>query len=241
MDKDKIIKKIKKCFALSKSANAHEAASALRHAQKLMEMNAIEVSEIALADIIEESVKARGVALSAWEGMLARLIADTFGCVHLTGTGYKLTPNFTYVKYRAFTFIGAGAAPQAAKYAYDVLARQCAAARSRHIGEQPRHCKSSTKTTRGDAFAIGWVCGARQLVARFAGAVRDETLLDQYMLVHYPSLNEAKYKCRPTQVDVSYALSGRIAGASAQLNRGVAGANPQRLLLSMEQDAGCHG
>lgn len=236
MDKDTIIKKIKKCFALSKSANAHEAAAALRQAQKLMELHAIETSDIALTDIFEESVKARGVALSAWEGMLARLIADTFGCAHLTRTGHKLTSRFTYVKYRTFIFIGAGATPQVAKYVYDVLARQCAAARSRHIGEQPRHCKSSTKTARGGVFAIGWVCGARQLVERFAGAVRDETLLDQYMLVHYPNLNEAKYKCHRAQVDASHARSGRIAGASAQLDRGVAGANPRGLLSRLEQN-----
>ncbi|MFC0020178.1 DUF2786 domain-containing protein [Neisseria gonorrhoeae] len=37
MDKEKVLDKIKKCLALGRSANEHEAAQALRQAQALME------------------------------------------------------------------------------------------------------------------------------------------------------------------------------------------------------------
>ena len=41
MADDKILDKIKKCLVLASSANEHEAAAALRQAQKLMEAHGI--------------------------------------------------------------------------------------------------------------------------------------------------------------------------------------------------------
>lgn len=46
VDRSKIIDKIKKCLALSKSANEHEAAAALRQAQKLMKHYKIDECEV---------------------------------------------------------------------------------------------------------------------------------------------------------------------------------------------------
>ncbi|UCU92660.1 DUF2786 domain-containing protein [Hydrogenophaga taeniospiralis] len=48
MTRDEALKKIKKCLALSRSANEHEAAAALRHAQKLMQ--AFSLAEEDMAD-----------------------------------------------------------------------------------------------------------------------------------------------------------------------------------------------
>lgn len=46
MDKSKALDKIKKCLALSKSSNPHEAAAALRQAQKLMHAHDITEREL---------------------------------------------------------------------------------------------------------------------------------------------------------------------------------------------------
>ena len=48
MDQEKIIDKIKKCLALAKSDNPHEAATALRQAQKLMEQHNLTEQDISL-------------------------------------------------------------------------------------------------------------------------------------------------------------------------------------------------
>ena len=58
MEHEKIIDKIKKCLALSNSDNPHEAAAALRQAQKLMEMHNLTELDISLSDVQECSAKA---------------------------------------------------------------------------------------------------------------------------------------------------------------------------------------
>lgn len=45
-DRQRILDKIQKCLALAKSANAHEAAAAMRQAQKLMQIHQIDLSEV---------------------------------------------------------------------------------------------------------------------------------------------------------------------------------------------------
>ena len=47
MDKEKALDKIKKCLALSRSANEHEAAQALKHAQALMDKYGVRVRALA--------------------------------------------------------------------------------------------------------------------------------------------------------------------------------------------------
>src|SRR5512138_3426898 len=49
MDRNKAIERIRKCLALSKSPNEHEAAAALRQAQKLMQSHDISADEDGLA------------------------------------------------------------------------------------------------------------------------------------------------------------------------------------------------
>lgn len=56
MDKNTAIDKIKKCLALSKSDNPHEAAAALRQAQKLMALYKVDALDVSLADVTEETV-----------------------------------------------------------------------------------------------------------------------------------------------------------------------------------------
>lgn len=52
-NQDKIISKIKKCLALAKSNNPHEAAAALRQARKMMTQYQINEADVLLSDIGE--------------------------------------------------------------------------------------------------------------------------------------------------------------------------------------------
>ena len=56
MDKQKIIDKIKKCLALSKSSNANEAATALRQAQKMMDAHGLSDLDIELGSYSDDAV-----------------------------------------------------------------------------------------------------------------------------------------------------------------------------------------
>ncbi len=71
MEKSRIIDKIKKCLALSRSANEHEAAAALRQAQKLMQQYRIEMSDVDMSDIAESGIAATVARKPArWENNL---------------------------------------------------------------------------------------------------------------------------------------------------------------------------
>lgn len=58
-DMQTIIDKISKCLALSKSANEHEAAIALRQAQALMQKYKISEKQILISDIKERIIQTK--------------------------------------------------------------------------------------------------------------------------------------------------------------------------------------
>ena len=81
MDKEKALDKIKKCLALSKSANEHEAAQALRQAQALMEKYEVNAVDIALSRVSEQKADRKmAFKLADWQWGIANMISDIFGC-----------------------------------------------------------------------------------------------------------------------------------------------------------------
>jgi hypothetical protein len=232
MNREQALAKIKKCLALAKSSNPHEAAAALRQAQKLMAAFGVTETDVSLADVMEAAAPARLNTFTPWETNLAHMIAEAFGCEHFSKNSRHLTRSLCLVKKREYIFVGVGAAPQVASYAYDVLSRQCARDRLAHIRKQPKNCKPITKTSRGDQFALGWVYGVRELVESFAGTERDQQLIEQYMAERHPDLQTARVNDRAKGRNVSHndTWQGHLAGQKAQLNRGVGGSEQRGLL-----------
>jgi hypothetical protein len=225
MNRDDALKKIKKCLALGRSANEHEAGAAMRQAQKLMEQFGLREQDVSLADVREVKVKACSTAANTWELSLVGLVAEAFGCEtfgHLEGR-YNDAGNF--VRTRHWVFVGIDAAPTVAGYACDVLLRQCAKARLAHIAKQPKNCKPITKTARGDAFAQGWVAGAARLVERFAQPEADKALLLAYIEQHHGELKKGKARdtTKARKTDWGHFSAGHRSGQDAQLHRGVGG------------------
>lgn len=232
MNRDQALSKIKKCLALAKSSNPHEAAAAMRQAQKLMTEHNVTETDVSLADVTESAAPARLNAATNWETALSGMIAQAFGCDCFCLTSRYLTKALSLAKRREYIFVGVGAAPQVARYAYDVLSRQCARDRLAHIRKQPKSCKPITKTARGDEFALGWVYGVRSLVESFSGTERNQQLIEQYMAARYPDLRTSQVKDRAKGRNVSHndIAQGHAAGKQAQLNRGVGGVAQQELL-----------
>ena len=220
MDRSKAIDKIRKCLALSRSANEHEAGAALRQAQALMREHGIDEGDLQLADVAEHGAVSPCMASNVWEVRLGQMVADAFGCITFSAIHYVLA-GYSKRKRRERMFVGVGGAAEVATYAYEVLARQCAAARLRHIAQQKR-CKPITKTARGDLFAQGWVVGASQLVERLAGRPAHRALIHQYMDRHHPQLRDVD--ARNTAVGRNVrddAVQGLRAGQQARLDRGL--------------------
>ncbi|MFM9881211.1 MAG: DUF2786 domain-containing protein [Burkholderiaceae bacterium] len=232
MNRDQVIAKIKKCLALGKSTNPNEAATAMRQAQKLMAEHNVSEREMSLIDVNEVQVKAVSTAANVWEVHLANTVAQAFGCDNFANISGQYNSAGNYQKLRHYVFVGLAAAPSVAGYAYEVLSRQCAKARLAHIAKQPKNCKPLTKTTRGDAFAKGWVVAVADLIKRFANPEKNEALLLAYLEVKHPELKQSKSRdtTKARKVAFGHRMAGYKAGQSAQLNRAVSGAAQQELL-----------
>lgn len=232
MDREYALKKIKKCLALAKSPNPHEASAAMRQAQKLMAEHAVSEADVALADVATTACSTRTNSQPRWEVALGHLVADAFGC-DLIWTRSVQWLNLRAVHTREVVFIGVGAASQVAAYAWDVLSRQCAKGRLAHIRKQPARCKPITLTARGDEFAMGWVAGVANKLEAFVGSERNVELIGQYKSTKWPDAETFSPKNRAAgrNVRLNDRREGIKAGLDAQLNRGVGGV-PQQGLLS---------
>lgn len=232
MTRDQAIAKIKKCLALSKSSNPHEAAAGMRQAQKLMAEHAVSDGDALLSDVTEKACTTRTKSHPMWETYLACLIANAFGCSHIWTSEQRYLPSFKIKTDTRVIFVGVGAAPEVAGYAWDVLSRQCANSRLEHLRAQPARCKPITLTARGDAFAKGWVLGVRNKVEQLAGTERNDLLIEQYKAARWPNSQKFDPKDRTVGRNVSNndVHQGIKAGQKARLDRGLGTAGPLELL-----------
>lgn len=227
-DNAKIMDKIKKCLALSTSANEHEAASALRQARKLMEAYGITGEDVQAAEAEERRAKAGAKTQPAnWEAMLAVKIGDVFGC-QVIFSGH-------WSRKGEWCFIGCGSAPEISQYAFAVLHRQAKRAREEYIKAQLKRCKAATKTRRADLFSDGWVRAVVCTIVRFAGDEQQSAAIKAYIGKHHPvfgKLATCNRNTNRTLRDHEYRdfTAGQLLGREAQLNRGVGGADQQRAI-----------
>lgn len=233
MTRDEALQKIKKCLALAASPEAHEAAAAMRQAQKLMQQFGLSETDVGLADVEEARTTARSVTLTDWEAALVNLVAEAFGCEVFTGKqhGWPMLGQRTA---RVFTFVGIGPAAEVAMYAYDVLSRQCAKGRKAHMAKQPRNCKTATKSARGDAYAMGWVAGVRAKLPAPTPSEKHEQLLRKYSETKYAQAKEEKAKDRTKGRNVADRdwLDGLEDGRRADFHQGLHGQTPQAQLTA---------
>lgn len=232
MTRDEALQKIKKCLALAASPNEHEAAAALRQAQKLMHQFGLTSDDIDLADICEHTQKAQNVPLVNWEARLASMVAEAFGCHVFTSVqrGWPILGHTRSI--RSFVYVGAGAVAEVAGYAFDVLSRQCAKDRRAYMGKQPKNCKPKTKVARGDTYAEGWISGVSGKLDAFAGNAQHKELIARYMDLNYPNNGTTTPKDRITGKNITgndY-YHGSKAGREASLNHGLGDKAQQALI-----------
>lgn len=221
MNRDTALEKIKKCLALAASSNPHEAATAIRQAQKLMQAHGLTEMDVTLADVEEVPLMARSTALATWEAYLSSTVAMAFGCHTYRLTRTRLAIDLRTRRVSEFVFVGVGAATSVAAYAFDVLYRQAQRDRQTHIASQSKRLKQATKTARGDAFALAWVMSVEKLLEAFAGRPEEASLLLKYMQTRHADLGKAKVSTRHVSRHVrndSYAAGAR-AGKAAKLDR----------------------
>lgn len=220
MDRAKAIQKIKKCLRLSKSSNPNEAAAALRHAQALMREHGIELADVEAS----EAAEARGRSSAArnpvdWEVALANMIKDCFACDLIFASGWDRGE---------YVFIGSGARPEIAAYAYAVLRRQARLARAQYIVTALRRCKPSNKTRRADEFCRGWISAVREKALALVPSQSEVQAIEAYKRKNYPATSELEGKTR-SRGSLDDSIQGYEEGRKAQLHRGVDSESVQQL------------
>lgn len=226
-DKDRILDKIRKCLALAASSNEHEAAAAMRQAQKLMELYGIGEADVLAAGASESSAHAGASSKPPkWENYLASTVAHAFGCDLLFSGSYRGGK---------WIFVGVGARPEVAQYAFAVLFRQLRRSRAAFIVEKCRRLKTINKTRRADLFCLAWVGAVRSKALAMAIPDEETAAIDAFMVKHHPTTELLKpidrtAKGKMSEKDWDAMLEGTIAGSDANLNHGVAASGGPTLI-----------
>lgn len=218
MDKDTAISKIKKCLALSKSANQYEAATALRQAHALMAKFSIDDQELLAAEASCSRSKAGAKRTpAAWETILASTVAQAFACDHIFEQGRANG---------SWAFVGCHSAPEIAKYAFDVLFHQLKHERQAFITLSCKRLKSANKTARADLFCAGWVMSVADQVSKFAETPKNKPAIAAYKEQLYGSLVPLESRNRNdgrklNEKDWDATSQGYKAGRNARLSHGL--------------------
>lgn len=163
---ENILRRIQKCLALSESPEPHEAAAALRQAQKLMELHGVDAKTLKRAELGEASVRSK-VSVSKmkdWELLLLSKVGSAFGCklMFAKSSSYARNP------FGVYTLVGVKTQVELAQYTCEVLLRQLIKARSRFVANLHWELNRKQQTVEADTFCRGWVRGVTRAIIAFA-------------------------------------------------------------------------
>lgn len=229
-ERERVIRKIKRCLALGESSNRNEAEMALRQAQNMMRAYRLSEADVH-ATAVGFDVRETGLKrMSDWQRSLANAAASAFGCKLLI----RHFPGWPY----AFEFIGVMPAAELAAYAYDSLLVQVKKARKQF---QAQHLASRRAA---DDFCMAWVHAVSQQVRQFArdnplsgtqanalvlveqqeSAAIDAWIQNRHGEVQTSKLNKRNFS------SAAAVNAGLLAGAKAQLHQAVHSRDGQQLL-----------
>ncbi|WP_236176101.1 DUF2786 domain-containing protein [Pseudomonas qingdaonensis] len=236
---ERVIRKIKRCMALSKSSNENEAATAMRQAQALMREYRLTELDVQLSDVGEaQSSSVRVERRPAWDRDLSATVAGVFGVRALRRWSWCRERS---ARVERAVFVGVTPAQQIALYAYETLLTKLTSARREYASSvrAGRNRSDYSPETAANHFAIAWVSAVRQklyaLIPRgedgqaddaassgtdlVAVEAQDKALIEQYMT----GLQVGKARKRQAyELDLDAQIAGLLAGQRVELNPGVA-------------------
>lgn len=223
-DRDRILSKIKKCLTLSKSSEAHEAAAALRQAQKMMEAHGVSQEELlgmevkSIQVMTPEPYKRK---LPLYMSVLIGIVCRAFECEGLIEVGYKNGKPRLCVRY-----FGLNGKEQLAAYAHDVMWRQLSASWKEY---QRLHPWAAGERGARQGFWIGWLQEVRSKVMAFAGTKEEKEMLSKAMVAYNGGKELSSSKTNTMSINGATASAGADAAGDFSIHRPMNGA-PQRAL-----------
>lgn len=162
MDRTKVLDKIQKCLALGKSPNEHEAAAAMRQAQKLMERHGVTEQEIGFIGFASETVQTAiqsGKKVPLTLQAITGLVLRAFG-VKGVYSRVLLKKDYNF----AVKYYGPEHRVMLAAYAHEVMSRSVEGAWQQYLKANP-HAKGKHGARAG--FYLGWVHAVSAKVTDF--------------------------------------------------------------------------
>lgn len=207
--REKLISRLKKCLALSASPEPHEAAAALRHAQKLMaELDMTEEDLLGL-EIQDVTVKTReGFGACRTMNYLATIIVDAFGveCFFERNPGTAKRLNVRYVGQRDRVLL--------AEYSHRVIWRAMQGQWDAFLAERSWLKGASGKR---QAFQLGWLSMVQAKVEKLTPPEDETRAVKSWIAKKFGELTEGgPIRQTPVSADAFYA--GREAGSEFNLH-----------------------
>lgn len=254
-----VMAKIKKLLALSHSSNPHEAAGALKRAQKLLSQHGMTMDDIELSDIGELQAKFPTLMRAGRiYSYVSAIVAMAIGVEYVLLKGRS---GFTHA-----IFIGSHDQLELADYVFTVLCRQLATVKSNYeqgLSATFRHdrriraeleddfrnkpevrahfatferyfnaCLRKSVRTQTNAYLKGWVSTVYTRIEQMTATPHNREAIDRYMADKFPELastQERRSRYSPTQM-MAY-QQGRADGQrGATLFSGVSGSEQGKKL-----------
>lgn len=229
-ERERVIRKIKRCLALGESSNANEAEMALRQAQNMMRAYRLSEADIH-AEAVDCNIRETGLKrMSDWQRSLANAAASAFGCKLLI----RHVPGWPF----SFEFVGVMPAAELAAYAYDSLLMQVKKARKQFQAERLASRRAA------DEFCVAWVHAVSLQVRQFARdnpvsstqsnalvlvEQQESAAIDAWIQNRYGEVGKSKQNKRDFS-SAAAVQAGLLAGAKAQLHQAVHSRDGQWLL-----------
>lgn len=225
-DRDRILAKIQKCLNLSKSANEHEAAAALRQAQKMMAAHGLSEEDLAGVgygcDVVNTPIPARS-KLPLFMNTLINLICNAFGVTVVIEN--HVGDKSSRVQYR-MRYWGRKDRVALALYAHAVVFRTVNNAWAAALRENP---ELATRRNARLNFRLEWLNAVRKTVETF-GMPEEERERTELVKVKHYGKELAKTKVNTSARGCHEAASlGRAAADGFSLHRPMNGAAQKRL------------
>lgn len=217
-NRERFLRRIRKCLALSESSNEHEAARALAQAKAMMEQYGIDRSEAEADELemLDKSVgKIRRSRLTENEVMLHAVICHFFGC------SLFMRGNWPVI-------IGVAPAPAVAEYACQTLLRQLRRDQDKALAgaEILLNGKIKRSAVRQFNYDFGrtWIYTVNRKIEAFAKGVTGEDACRHRSLFTDEPVKDRALTNRSSGDETLQkyaAIAGAILGAKAELNHGV--------------------
>jgi hypothetical protein len=210
-----ILRRVQKCLALSQSPEPHEAAAAMRQAQKLMEMHNISVADIDKTKIGEAEVKS-AVSVSKvkdWELALVHTVASAFGCSIM----WRASRSWASDVYGRYILVGSTSQVELAQYTCIVMLRKLIKARAEFVRDIGPYSSREYKSKAADSFCKGWIATIRKTVSEFALDDNTKVLIENHIKDRNPEGGKAKVKGR--ELSTAGYLHGQEAAKGESINR----------------------